>query len=284
MFLLRWLSYLPLPVLYLISDFIFFIGYYVVRYRRGIVRKNIQSCFPEKSETEIRKIERGFYSRLADFLVESIKAITISPSELKKRVIFKNPEFFIESHNSGHNVLVCACHQFNWELAMLCGALSLQTTIDPIYMKLTNHSFNELIYGIRSRFGGQPIEMSESGLKYARAIKSGHAIANVGDQIPPKTGADVLWIPFFGIDTAWFTGQEQLSKMFKMTPLFLWVENPKRGFYEIEFIPLADPRKPYKQGEVTRNYVEKLEQMIRRTPTDWLWSHKRWKHNRADFQ
>ena len=283
MFLIRWLSYLPLGFLYFLGDILFILGYYVVGYRKSVVQANMKNCFPDKSPEELKKIERGFYRRLGEFLAESTKAISISKEEIKRRVVFENPEAFLEPHKKGNSALVCACHQFNWEWALMAGILHLETPIDPIYMKLSSQGFNKLIYHIRSRFGGKPIEMKESGLRYARSIKANRSIANVGDQIPPLTGSEIRWVPFFGIETAWFTGQEQLSKMFKMNPIFLWVERPNRGFYKLKFIQLWDPETEYKEGEITENYANLLEEMIRANPTDWLWSHKRWKHKKSDF-
>ncbi len=284
MFLIRWLSYLPLSFLYFLGDLIYILGYYLIGYRRKVVQANLKRCFPQKSQSELKKIEKTFYRRLGEFIAESIKAISISEEEIKRRVVFENPEVFIEPHQRGHNSLVCACHQFNWEWAMLSGSVNLKTPIDPIYMELSNKGFNQLIYDIRSRFGARPIEMKASGLVYARTIKAKRAIANVGDQIPPKSGSDIQWIPFFDQETAWFSGQEQLSKMFKMNPVFLRVKNLKRGYYSLRFIQLWDPETPYTEGEITRNYVNNLEEMIRDSPSDWLWSHKRWKHKRQDYQ
>ena len=77
MFFLRILSRLPLSVLYLLSDLMFFIGYRVIRYRRNVVLKNLKNSFPEKSDPEIHRIEKDFYHNLCDYPIETLKMMTI---------------------------------------------------------------------------------------------------------------------------------------------------------------------------------------------------------------
>lgn len=90
--LFRLLSRLPFGVLYALSDFIYVIIYYLVKYRRRVVRMNLQNSFPEKSEAELQEIERGFYHFLCDYGVESLKLLTIKPEEMKRHMVFKNCE------------------------------------------------------------------------------------------------------------------------------------------------------------------------------------------------
>jgi KDO2-lipid IV(A) lauroyltransferase len=83
---IKLLSRLPLSALYLLADFLFFVSYYLIRYRREIVWKNLNNSFPEKSNQELRKIERDFYKYLADISVETVKLLTISEEDLLRRV------------------------------------------------------------------------------------------------------------------------------------------------------------------------------------------------------
>ena len=61
------LSLLPFCVHYVLSDLIYLILYKMLGYRKKIVRKNLATSFPEKSETELRTIERRFYHCLCDY-------------------------------------------------------------------------------------------------------------------------------------------------------------------------------------------------------------------------
>lgn len=77
------LSVLPLWILYRLSDGLYYIMYYVARYRRRLVRKNLTASFPDKTEDEIVKIEKKFYSWLCDYFVETVKLATMSEQQIK---------------------------------------------------------------------------------------------------------------------------------------------------------------------------------------------------------
>lgn len=85
-------SLLPLTILYAISDGIYYMMYYVVRYRRHLVRKHLIDCFPEKSDKELLKIEREFYSWLCDYFVETLKLFSMSQRQIQKRMKFVGDE------------------------------------------------------------------------------------------------------------------------------------------------------------------------------------------------
>ena len=78
MLFLRLLSRLPLTILYLFSDFLFFIGFYLVRYRRPLVKRNLVHSFPDKGKKELRAIEQSFYRNLCDYAVDMLKLVTMS--------------------------------------------------------------------------------------------------------------------------------------------------------------------------------------------------------------
>ena len=111
-----WLfSLLPMWVHYLISDGIYVVVYHLVGYRKKMVRKNLADSFPEKTETELRQIEKGFYSWFCDYLVETIKLLTISKKELKRRMVFKGTEVVDEIVAGGQSCAVYLGHYCNWE-------------------------------------------------------------------------------------------------------------------------------------------------------------------------
>jgi len=88
-----WLfSLLPLSVHYLLSDVIFLIIYRLVGYRRKLVRRHLEECFPERSAEERLQVEKDFYHWFCDYLVETVKLLTISQENLKRRMVFKGTE------------------------------------------------------------------------------------------------------------------------------------------------------------------------------------------------
>ena len=83
---------LPMWALYILSDILYVLVYKVVRYRVKVVRQNMKASFPDKSDTELRRLEREFYHHFADYVVETIKLAHISLEELQRRAFLKNPE------------------------------------------------------------------------------------------------------------------------------------------------------------------------------------------------
>ena len=101
-----WLiSFLPLRILYLVADLNYLLLYYVVHYRRGVVRTNLCNSFPEKSLREIKVIERKYYKHLADLSIELYKLWHMSEASIRKRCVFKNTELPQSYFNEGRSVI-----------------------------------------------------------------------------------------------------------------------------------------------------------------------------------
>ena len=110
------LSLLPLRVLYWMSDIIFVIVFYILHYRRRTVWVNLITSFPEREiPEEHATIEREFYRWFCDYLVESIKLMTMSPEEIKQRLVFKNTEAVDQCIKDGQSCAVYLGHFCNWE-------------------------------------------------------------------------------------------------------------------------------------------------------------------------
>ena len=109
------LSLLPMRVHYVLSDILFWVIYGLLGYRKRVVRKNLKESFPEKAEAELRKIERGFYHFFCDYLVESVKLMTISRENLKRRMVFKGTELVDECIEQGQSCALYLGHYCNWE-------------------------------------------------------------------------------------------------------------------------------------------------------------------------
>ena len=112
---MRLLARLPLGVLYLLSDLAFPIIYYIIRYRRRLVRENLTCSFPEKSEEEILRIEKAFYRNLCDVFIEAFKCLHISDEEMRRRVEVLNCELPESIAARGKNVFMLLGHIGCWE-------------------------------------------------------------------------------------------------------------------------------------------------------------------------
>lgn len=140
----------------------YFFLYYLARYRRKVVRKNLTNTFPSKSKKEIEKIEKDFYRFLCDYFVETIKLLHISDKEIKQRMKFDNPELINELTQSGTSCFLCLGHYGNWEYVPSIGFyLSPNVVQGQIYKQLHNKTFDCFFLKIRSRFSPKCIEKGE---------------------------------------------------------------------------------------------------------------------------
>lgn len=277
MFFIRLLSRLPFPVLYAFSDFLFFVSYRLVRYRRAMVWKNLKNAFPEKTDVELRGIEKEFFKNLCDYGVEMLKLCTISQEELGRRMVFKNPEVSNRYIHQGQSLLNLASHNFNWEWLLVAGSFTLPGEMDFVYQSVNSKFFDEFSLQCRSRFGAHGIKRDEVAREIIKRRHIVRNIALVGDQYPGYRHDKKFATHFLNQDTVFFYGSNMLAQLTQYPVMFYALRKVKRGYYETTIIELSTP--PYGKDSTTviARYVEELEKLIRQNPSQWLWSHNRWK-------
>jgi KDO2-lipid IV(A) lauroyltransferase len=282
MFFLRLLSRLPFRTLYAISDFLFFVTYHIIGYRKAIVRNNLKNSFPEKSDPELKQIEKEFYHNLCDYGVETLKLLTISEEELRIRMKFKNPEIVNPYAEQGQSILILASHQFNWEWLLAAGCFSLPMKVDFVYQTQKNQFFNNFSLQCRTRFGGSPIARSQVAREAIkrRGSTEARAIAIVADQFPGHANDKRFWTSFLHQETAFFQGIERLAELTQHPAFFFAITKVKRGYYEAEGSLISLP--PYEKIDhrMLEEYARKIEKKILEFPGNWLWTHNRWKDRR----
>lgn len=281
MFLIKLISRLPLSVLYIFGDFLYFLMYYVIGYRKKTVQNNLQNAFPDKSTEEVRKIRKEFYIRFSEYIVETLKAITISKKELLKRVKFTNVPDVQSYADQKQSIIVIASHQFNWEWALLVGCVVLPFPVDAVYKRLSNKKFDELMRSTRARFGGEPIEKSKVLRQIIKTKDRLRALGIVADQ-SPRVNSPKYWTTFMHQETAFFLGPEQIAKAAKYPAYFFKVEREKRGYYTVELVKLAEPPYDKESHEILEKYARETEKLIISDPPGYMWSHRRWKLKKED--
>lgn len=278
--LLTLLSRLPLRILYLVADGLAFLANHVVKYRRKVVMDNLKKSFPDRSEAELRQISNDFYHNLADVMVETLKAITISADELKKRVIFHNLAQVQAQYEQRQPIILLAAHQCNWEWLLLAGCLQLPYPVDAVYKSLNSPAMDELMRRTRARFGGLPIGKDKILREILKRKGQIRATAIVADQTP-RGNTPSYYVNFLHQRTAFYRGIEQLPQAVRYPVFFVAMRRSRRGYYEVRFVPIGSP--PYQDSKILSilpNYVREAEKVIQEQPANWLWSHRRWKHTR----
>ena len=274
-----WLiSILPFRLLYLLSDVLYIFLFKFFGYRKATVKENLKLVFPDKSEKEISKITSKFYHHLCDMMVESIKSMTISEAELKKRYSFTNVDLIKDFGKRNRSVILMCAHYGSWEWIFI-----LQKYIDhkgyAIYKRLRNKYFDRLVKRIRARHNSYLITTKETfGILKESKQKGELTINGFASDQSPKAKKAYHWNNFMGIKVPMYTGAETLAKKLDMAVVFFSVKRLKRGYYETTFKTITETPNDYKDYEITDIFFKLVEEQILQAPEYYLWTHKRWKH------
>lgn len=277
MLLLKLLSYLPLFILYRISDAIAFLAYRILKYRRNIILNNLSNSFPEKSKEEITKIMEDYYLNLSDIMVETIKSYSISAEELQNRIKILNFHILDNPLKQGKSVITLTSHQGNWEWLLLCHSIAIKNgDVVAAYQRVS--TLAEFILYIRTRFGAKLIEKNNMIREMVKKTQRPTVYALVADQTPSDL-SNRYFTTFLNQNTPFFSGAEKVAIKYNMVVLYVHMRRVKRGYYEVEFIEIGNPPYKHEGFVITKNYIDQVEKGIINDPSQWLWSHKRWKHN-----
>lgn len=279
MFFFRLISYLPLPILYLFSDLLYLLACYVVGYRAKVIDENLMHAFPNKSAKERKQIKKQFYRNFTDSMAETIKFLTISKEGLSDRMTLINADLVTNRVNNGETVIGVCGHFFNWEANLLAFTSSLKQKCEVVYTKVNNPFFENLMFTMRSRFGGNLVEKKNFQRNFIKKRNEARLIVLAADQRPDF--AEIrYWAPFMNRETAFFEGAEKLAKKFNNPVIFGTAHKPKRGHYVFTYQVIAEAPHDLTPHSITDKFIALTEQNIREEPALYLWSHNRWKEKR----
>jgi len=272
---------LPAPLLYLFSDFLRVIIYYIIGYRRDVVKKNLESAFPDITEMELKRITRLFYKNLVDIFLEGIWAFSITPKKLLNRYRMINPEILEQFSLSGKSVIGVTAHYTNWEWGSMSGRLQTDYNVIVFYKTLNNRYIDKFVRQSRSKFGTTLVSINETSKTFEKCKDTKTLFLMAADQGMPKKFLDkAYWIQFLNHDTPFLHGMEKHATLNNLPVVYMDVQRVRRGYYTIELTILTTKPIELEKGALTEMYARKLESIILKKPENWLWSHNRWKHAR----
>lgn len=272
------ISRLPLQILYLFADIVFFLSYYIVAYRKKVVTKNLKAAFPEKTSAEIEKIKRKFYRNFSDYIAETAKSFTISNLELRVRMQHLNQDIFQQAKNEQKNVILLAGHVFNWEWITALATIIPQDHCHPVYRKVNNNFWEDKVKIIRNKFGNKAIEAKEVIRHILSNPNDGNSVYMfVADQTPHSSEVN-FGIDFLNQPTPAFIGYDKLSTRMDMIFVYCEMKKVKRGYYQVNYYRIYPDGEKFQEFEVVRKFHNLLQNTINKRPDNWLWSHRRWKY------
>ena len=270
------ISILPYPLIYLLSDLLYFILYKIIGYRTKVVFKNIKNSFPDKDIKEQKDIMSKFYKHLCDLIVESIKGFTISEKQLRKRLIVRNPEIADEYARKGQDIIFVGGHINNWEICAQAVPFYSEHDCIGIYKPLSNQFFDRKMKDSREKYGLNLVSMKQTKKTFEKSAKP-KAIIFGSDQ-SPSNPARAYWLQFLNQDTGVLFGVEKYAKEYNWPVMYVTIYKIKRGYYEVQYKMITDTPLNTSYGEITTSFTKAIENDIIALPQYWLWSHKRWKH------
>ncbi len=267
--------------MYFLSDLLYLVVYYLVRYRRAVVRDNLARCFPEMDERERVDVERKYYHHMCDLVMEGIHNLYASPRTLRTRFRLVNRQLVDRFYEQGKSVILLTGHYGNWEY--MGSSLNMQLFHQGIGIEkpLENKFMGRLIDYSRSRYGTQLVDSSDvhRRLSYFDRHHVPCALLVIGDQSPTRPEKQ-YWTTFLGRDTAFYHGAETFARRYDYPVVYYTVDKVRRRRYEVTFSLITDKPKEEPRFAIVEEYARRLEADIRRRPELWLWSHRRWKHQR----
>jgi Kdo2-lipid IVA lauroyltransferase/acyltransferase len=269
------LSLLPMFVLYRLSDFAYFLLYYVIGYRKKVVLHNLDIAFPQKTDAEKIRIAKQFYKNFCDTFIETIKFISAGKNFFQKRFT-ANFECIEEIYPTGRSVQVHLGHNFNWELANMVYPFHTQYKVLAVYLPIKNKIFDRLFYHLRSKNGSHLIATTRFKEDFAPHKNTQYLIGLVADQNPAHPD-NAYWIRFFGKPTPFVRGPEKAARRNNLPVIFAHFTKKKRGHYIGHArVATLNPQQ-MREGELTKMYAAYLQEVMTQYPEMWLWSHRRWK-------
>ena len=280
------LSLLPMWFHYAMSDVLYVLVVYVLRYRRKVIRKNLSNAYPDKSPKELLRLERKFYRFFCDYVAETVKFATMSREEIARRMEFIDAEPANELVKQGRSVALMLGHYGNWEWVT-----SIRRCFTPpnvgyghIYHPLENEAMDRLFLTFRDRLGSKSIAMTETLRWLIHYERQGlpTVLGYISDQVPTWFNIH-HWLTFLNQETPVFTGVERIARKMHQAVFYVDVECVKRGYYRARLVPITLDAATLPEHAVVNRYFELLEQTINHAPQYWLWSHNRWKRTREEF-
>lgn len=273
---------LPMRILYILSDILYFLIYYVIGYRIKVVRKNLSDSFPEKTDIELRRLERRFYHHFADYIVETIKLAHISLSELQQRGFIVNPEVLNDLLDKGHSCcMLLMGHYGNWEWLSGSTTRLKDCRMYQIYRPLNNQAIDKLFIYLRTKFGSFGIKKNDTLRDIIALKREGirSLVIFLADQTPSPSNLH-YWTTWLNQDTPMLTGPERIARKLNIPVIYLDVRQLRRGYYDATLHIISENPKDTPEFWITEKYARMMERSILRDPAYYLWTHKRWKHKK----
>ena len=269
---------LPFWALYKLSDLLYYL-FLLSGYRKKVVLENLRNSFPEKSAKEIDALCKAYFSYLCDLTLETLKTMRMTEQEAKEHCAFHKAEWLDKMFEEKKSFIIVMGHYGNWEWAGPSFTLNSKHQLVVIYRPLSNPYFEKMLTKTRTKFGTRITAVNQTLRDMVTNRKNVTATAFIADQA--ASSANSYWTTFLHQDTSVFNGPEKIAVKFNYPMVYMRMQRPRRGYYDLTPELLFDDPASTSEGEILETFTKRLEKDIITDPVIWLWSHRRWKHKRT---
>ena len=274
------ISLLPLTFCFGIGRALGWMAYwFVVPYRRLVLR-NLRIAFGgEKLPAELRRLARLHFSTFGANLLSSCKLATMSPEAIATHIEFENWDALHRAAEPGNGVVLILSHLGNWELLAQIVPYGPQgRRIGTIYQPLGNRHFDQYVKDARARFGLIPFDRRRGFAEPIKLLRKGGVVCVFVDQ---HAGDGGIWTPFFGRLAS--TSPLAATMGLRTGSALIAIAVYTVGFARWRFV-VTDPMPRISDPEeLTARINMTVEKEIRVSPADWFWVHNRWKTPSPNF-
>ncbi len=271
---------LPFWALYKLSDLLYYF-FWLSGYRKKVVLENLRNSFPEKSQKEIVALGKAYFRYLCDLTLETMKTMRMTAQEASEHCVYHHAGWIDKMHEEKRSFIIVMGHYGNWEWAGPSFTLNTKYQLVVIYRPLSNPYFEKMLTKTRTKFGTRITPVNQALRDMVANRKNITATAFIADQA--ASTANSYWTTFLHQDTSVFNGPEKIAVKFNYPVVYMKIQRPRRGYYELTPELLFDDPKSTSEGEILETFTKRLEKDIIDNPTIWLWSHRRWKYKRTQI-
>ncbi len=249
----------------------------VVKYRRTVILSNLKRCFPEKSQSEIEQIAYDYYRNLSTILLESMRAYSMGSKDVLPRIEGKDHPVVAEINRTRQTTIFAGAHYANWEwMGLFSGKLVPNHASVAFYRPLSNKRIDQWLKSCRVESEVQLASVFETTKTFNKHRNIPTCYMMIADQ-NPSNRKTAVWCDFFGQKTAWLHGIEKNARFYNIPVYFYIVRRTRDGHYKMIIEPVTLAPREEQPGMIITKYAACLEKAIREEPSQWLWSHKRFK-------
>lgn len=253
------------------------------RFRRRIVMTNLEIAFPEKSVEEKTRIGRESVYNLGRNFAEFFMIPAMTEGWLRRHLVFEGEENLRAAQALGKGMFFLTLHLGNGDI----GANAIAMRFCEVFLitkRFKNRLFDDLWFSIRGAKGVKYIDAHgpSNAFDILKALKKNAGLVFVVDQYMGKPYG--IATNFFGKRTGTAYGLALFSQKTKAPVLPVYTYEGDDGKMHVVFEPMMDlssfivEDKKQSMQNLTQAFCDKVEEIIRRHPEQWLWVHRRWKN------